>query len=140
MKYELFLEQSNLYEGLIKAVVDKAGGWEEFKGMAPDVYNHGADGGFHGFIYTWETVAFAEANLEEILEHARKLAESFDFSDEFELVAGFGCIKDLGLTPGQVAATIYRRKHEDRDAVFNALAWFALEEVANSLMDVAVGH
>lgn len=48
------------------------------------------------------------------------------------MIAGFNCID---LTAEEVAEAIYNGKSEDRTTVFNALAWYALEEVCRGYVD-----
>jgi len=62
-------------------------------------------------------------------------------TDAFSMIAGFNCLKGLDLTPGKIAALIYGREPSDDDgsadytSLFNALAWYAGEEVSRSFCD-----
>lgn len=140
-----FIESSNINARLIRAVVNQLGGWEAFQEKAPDICNHGAAGGFGGIIYYSETVAFAKKHKKLIIEQAEQLAADIGDGDAFQLIAGFNCLKDLELTPGQIAALVYGREPRDGDAaddytqVFNALCWFAAEEVSRSSVDFLEG-
>jgi hypothetical protein len=127
-----FVAESNIDESLIRAVVRKMGGWGSFTESAEDVSNHGADGGFGGFVYYTDTVPFAKRNLDSILSYAKDMASDLGEGDEYKLIAGFNCLK---MEVGQVAGAIHNPKHEDRTTVLNALAWFALEEVCRSYVD-----
>lgn len=124
-----FIKESNINEKLIRAVVRQIGGWESFTNSAQDITNHGIDGGFHGFIYTAETVKFAKNNLPEIMELAKNLAYQIG-EDTYKMIAGFKCLKDYAYL--DVGESIYNKKSEDYGTVLNALAWFAGEEVARS--------
>jgi len=99
-----------------------------------DIVNHGIDGGFTGFIYHTDTVAFAEANKADILQLALGMAEECGFDGAYSLVAGFGCLGE-GYTPDSVADAVNDPEHEDYTQVMNALAWFAAEEVARGICD-----
>lgn len=124
-----FIEQTNhIPPRLIRAVVNKVGGWAEFKEKAADIANHGAAGGVGGFIYYAETVPFTKKHKKQIMELARQDAESLGVS-LFDMIAGFN---GLGIGAAEVAEAIYSAKAEDRIDVFNILAWYALESVAQA--------
>jgi hypothetical protein len=128
-----FCSRSHLPASLIRATVKQAGGWGSFKEMAADVTNHGANGGFHGFIYTRDTVAFTKRNKAELLEMAKQMCEDLGEGDMFAMIGGFNCLK---ISAAEAAEAIYNSRSEERDNVFNALAWFALEEVSRSYVDL----
>ena len=130
--YKAFVTGCHINETLVRSVIRQVGGWGSFKEMAEDVANYGADGGFCGFIYNNETVAFTRRNLDAILEMAKDMADGMGEGDEYQLIAGFNCLK---MSVGQVAGAIHNSRHEDRTTVFNALAWFALEEVCRAFVD-----
>lgn len=129
-----FTQASHINADLIRAVVKQCGGWQSFKSMAKDVTEHGADGGFSGFIYYTETVKFANNNKAAIVELARNMAEELGESGAVALVAGFVCLKASDVTVADIKAALMSLKAERdvNDLVFNALAWFALEEVSRS--------
>jgi len=127
-----FIKESNINEQLIRAAVRQIGGWENFTQSAEDISSHGIDAGFHGFIYTAETVKFAKNNLPEIMELAKNMASEMG-ENTYKMIAQFNCLKDY---PGLDAAeAIYNKKSEDHETVLNALAWFACEEVARSYVE-----
>lgn len=132
-----FVEKSHIDDKLIRAVVRQIGGWESFTQNAPDISAHGIDGGFHGFIYTAETVKFAKKNLPEIMELAKNMADDMG-EDKYKMIAGFNCLK--GYENLDVGSAIYNKKSEDHALVLNALAWFAGEEVARSYVDTLKGE
>lgn len=127
-----FIKHSHINPKLIRAVVRQCGGWDSFKEMAVDVANHGADAGWSGFTYYTDTVAFTKRNKADILEMAKEMAESIGEGNMFDLIAGFNCLKIL---PEEAAEAIYNSKSDAKDTVYNALAWFALEEVSRSYVD-----
>lgn len=129
---------------LIRAVVRQVGGWDTFKEHAED-YTKGADGGWAGFTYYHDTVPFATRNKDAILEMAKAQADDLGSEDEFAMIAGFNCLRDMKVTPGEIARAVYDarkrtvRTQEARDVrtqVLNALAWYALEEVARAYCDL----
>lgn len=129
-----FIEKTNIPAKLVRAVVRQCGGWTEFKELAFDVAKYGASGGTSGFIYYAETVPFTKCNLAAILQAARDLADSIGEGNEFDLIAGFNGLRGE-FTGAEIAKAIYSPRDEGRQTVFNALAWFALEIVAQAYCD-----
>jgi len=99
-----------------------------------DIHSYGIEGGFGGFIYYSDTVAFAEQNKSDILEIARDMADSLGEDGAYSLIAGFPCLGD-GYTADSVADAINDEDHEDRTQVLNAMAWFAAEEFAHYMIE-----
>lgn len=102
-----------------------------------DVYNHGADSGFSGFTYYHETSAFYARHKAAINELAQEMADSLG-EDVIEMIKIFNCIKG-DFSTAEIAKTMYGRRTEkeknDLCQIDNALAWFALEEVAREVCD-----
>lgn len=133
MKLNQFIATSHLDADLIRAVVRQSGGWSSFTEMAKDIADHGIGGGFHGWIYYADTVAFAKRNKAQIMAMARELANDIG-EDVFAMIGGFNCLK---MDSAAVAEAIYNPRSDDSVQVFNALAWFAAEEVARSYCDIS---
>ena len=123
----------NIPEDLIRATVRQSGGWAAFKDHAPDITNHGAGGGFHGFTYYTDTLDFTRKNRADIVTLCETMAADLGESGPVALVKGFNCLKDA--TEAEVASTLYGKGDEDTQ-VSNALAWFALEEVSRAYSDM----
>lgn len=136
-----FIKHSHIDPALIRAVVRQLGDWQTATERLPDIASHGAQSGYSGFIYYTETTAFARKNKTVILKLAEDLAQEIGEGDAAQLIAGFNCFKNDPLSPSQVARLIYGSKPRDDDGqadwqyIFNALAWFAAEEVARSYSD-----
>ena len=128
-----FCEVSHIDADLIRAVVRQFGGWDSFKESAIDVANNSIDGGFHGFIYYRDTVTFTRRNKAAILKMARDMAADFGEGSEYKLIAGFNCLK---ISEGEAAEAVHNARSVMRDTVYNALAWFAGEEVCRSYSDL----
>jgi hypothetical protein len=137
------IANSNIPAKLIRAVVRQIVDKESFN----DICRGGRDGGFHGFIYTHDTVAFFKRNRAEIVDLVRSMADDMG-EDSISFVAGFGCLRGHGesyVSPRdrrtvELRESIARclfggRLSDDNDAVANALAWFAGEEVARAFCD-----
>jgi hypothetical protein len=124
-------------EKLIKAVKDQLG-YEEGDFYFEDVYNNGAGGGYPGFCYYSDTVAFYKKNRKAIVELVKEYAEDFFDETPINMVMGFNCLKGFA-TEEEVAIALYGRSSDigkDDNSVPNALAWFALEEVARYIMEL----
>lgn len=128
-----FIAFSHLPSSLIRAVVRQLGGWESFQESAPDIARYGIDGGFHGFIYTSDTVAFFRKNRQSILLLAATQAEDFGLGI-LEMIAGFNCL-DKQYTIDEIGQTLYGTPRQMDDIIANAMAWYAGEEVARSFKD-----
>ena len=135
-----FCEASHLSTPLIRATVRQFGGWESFKESAPDVCQHGIDGGFHGFIYNKDTEAFARRNRAEIAKMAGEQADDFG-TGVHEMIRGFGCFRGQKLTDEEIGSALYAGKDVEGGAsVLNALAWYAGEEVARAFCDLTADN
>ena len=87
----------------------------DFASTMQDIANHGADAGFHGFIYYHETCDYYDANQELIWEALCDDAEASFGSTPMQIIAGFTSYinSDMSLK--------------------NVLAWYALERAANEV-------
>ena len=154
-----FLKAANINPKLAGAVIRQFGGWDYFKEQAQDVANHGIDGGYCGFIYYAETVAFTKKHKKAIVENVKQFAD--DVGESFtKVIAGFNCLKDSGITENDIImALISPRSCNDYGLqqvyddlmmslmsqcscdedvlyqVYNALAWYAGETVAREYVD-----
>lgn len=111
---------------LAAAVIRQSGGWQAFKENAPDISNHGIDGGFHGWIYTADTVAFYRANRAGIVDWLAQTADNFG-CDPVGMLASWRCLQ--GCSQAEILATIAGT--EISDTVANGLAWGIAEDAAN---------
>ena len=103
----------------------------------------GADGGFCGFIYYYETWKFFRRNRSAIVAALQEMAESVGDGCAVDLVRGFSCFKgdqptadEVGrLLWGEIPAEWSEGADIDEHNVANACALFALEECANKWND-----
>ena len=133
MNLKSFIEKSNLPEDLVRQVVRQIGGWDSFKEQARDVSMYGAAAGFAGFLYYTDTCRFYAVNRDAILEAVRDMCDGLG-EEPIQFVRSFNCLK--GATESEVGLTLYGSKKQHDTQVANALAWFALEEVARSFDDL----
>jgi hypothetical protein len=127
------IESTNIPETLVRAVVRKMGGWESFTQSAPDITRNGISGGFHGFIYYSDTIAFAKRNRKAILEMATEQAKEFGFG-LVEMIMNFGCLRNNNPTEYEIVKALAGRATETQ--VPNALAWYVGEEVSRAYCDL----
>lgn len=131
---ELVAAAGNINEKLVRGVVRQFGGKEAFFENADDVSRHGIGGGYSGFIYYVETVAFFRKYKDEIVELAENVAN--DIGDNvIEMITSFNCIKGE-YTGSDVGKALYGRYDSNYDTLYNALAWFAGEEVCRIASDL----
>ena len=126
----------NVSERMLSDISRRVGTWEEYRdGIAQEINDHGADCGFSGFVYYYETSAFFRRRSNEILPMLRDLAEELGQTPA-EMVSGFRCLSGV-VDRDTVAAVLAfgRVGYNDRATVQNALAWFALETVSARLVD-----
>ena len=112
---------------LINAVAKQMGGMANLKKSASDICNYGAAGGFNGFIYYTDTVAFTKRNHALIMELLNIYADDMG-TNALELLSSFKCFKDM--KEYEIFDGLMDPKSVDRTTIYNGLAWFALEEVA----------
>ena len=103
---------------------------QEFLETLQDVSNHGAGGGFGGFIYYGETVDFTRRNRAEIMTQLKEDADSFG-SSVSDMVCNFNCFK--GYSEDEILVALYSGTGDNVTTVYNGLAWYALESVASQL-------
>ena len=120
---------------LITGVIDSLGGWnDEMQGKLADIRNHGIGGGFTGFCYYTETVAFFRKYRTDIMNLATRQAEDLNMG-YLEMIQGFNCFRTQtdnkpDYTIEEIAEAIFTRKGDKSDYILNGMAWYAGEEVS----------
>lgn len=130
-----FIAESGLNASLVRSTVRQCHGWQGFKEIAHDVCNHGANAGFGGFIYPSETVPFYKRNKKALLEICKEQANDI-YGHGMTVpgfIAGFNCVD---CSAEHVAIALYTGKGDNVTEVYNALAWFVIEEVARRYCDI----
>ena len=135
------IANSSIPATLIRAVVKNMGGWESFKESAQDVVDHGASCGFGSFIYYTDTIAFTTKNRKSIAAYAAEQSKEIGYKDEIEMILSFKCLQDYNdpITTSEIAKALYGRlaDTDTKTIIYNALAWYALEEAARAYCDLA---
>ncbi len=126
-------EESIVPAKLVRAVIKQLGGGKEAIETLGDVYKHGADGGgFCGFTYYTDTVKFYRRNRSDIVAIAKEMSGDLGM-DVIDMISHFGCFRGRDVETSCIARALYG--NVDDPEVPNALAWFALEEVARAFYD-----
>jgi hypothetical protein len=119
-------------EKLVNAVIKRVG-----KESLQNVVNIGANAGFPGFTYNWETIAFFKQYRDEIVPIIEDYSRELEISP-IEFVASFRILQMDPKDPSdeaEIARALYGNLRDDDVFVPNALALFALEEVANYVVE-----
>jgi hypothetical protein len=130
---------------LARAVLRQLGGGADAVQSARDAAEHGADGGFGGFTYSNDCRDFVRRNKAAIKEAVQEMARDLG-EDEIQMIRGFNCLSTRGRTEihydcmtSEVASVLYGDGSDAGDMaakIYDALAWFALEEVGRSITDL----
>lgn len=113
---------------LKRAVMRQFGDSESFYASVADIANHGASGGVSGFIYYSDTVNFTKRNKSKIMQTLTELSNDMGESI-ISLLSHWQCLR--GMSQCEIMGGLYNPKSDNKTAVYNALAWYALEDVAN---------
>lgn len=139
MTTKLKRDQAVAAHPLAEAVIEQHGGWDDdTQDTFREIAEHGADAGWGGFCYYSETCEFVRNNRPGIAAAAEDTAESLG-EGVIDLVRGFNCIDQDEVSQRDVALALYSDVDQSEGQKFaqNALAWFALEEVARAITDLA---
>ncbi|GHV92368.1 hypothetical protein AGMMS50268_28710 [Spirochaetia bacterium] len=112
---------------------DRLESLKELFGNLADCSKHGADGGFSGFCYHSETIAFFLHNRRDILKNLELLAEELG-EDIIKMVQGFGVFRHTTPpTAGEVGKALWDtgKVQENLTELYNVFSWFCLEEVSH---------
>jgi len=99
-----------------------------------EVAEYGADKGWPGFTTYTDTCSFFHDHQALIVALVKEIAgEEIAGEDPISFVASFRCLDDDPDTRDEIGRCIYGAPLPSDISVPNALAWFALEDVARSL-------
>ena len=113
---------------LKRAVMRQFGGSESFYESVSGIANYGASGGVSGFIYYSDTVNFTKRNKIKIMRSLTELSNDVGESI-VSMLSHWQCLK--GMSQCEIMEGLYSPKSDNKTIVYNALAWYALEEVAH---------
>ena len=129
-------KKNGINESMLRSVCLRVGGWPEYRDrIAREISEHGADAGWSGFTYYRDTNAFAVSFRREIMAMLANDADDLEQSVP-EMVASFGCLAG-SVSQDEVAITLGsgRCNADTKAAIWNALAWYALEDVSRRLVE-----
>jgi ABC-type long-subunit fatty acid transport system fused permease/ATPase subunit len=113
------------------------GSWDSLKELSAEFENcaeYGASGGFSGFIYYSETIAFFKANRQDIISHMEQTASELG-TDLISMIREFGVFRySEKPTADEVGKALWdtRKTHPELTSLYNVFAWYALEEVSRT--------
>ncbi len=122
---------------LKRAVMRQFGDSESFYESVPDIANYGASCGVSGFIYYTDTVAFTKRNKAKIMQCLEELSSDCGESI-ISMLSQWKCLK--GLTQREIMEGLYNPKSDDKTQIYNALAWYALEDVAHVVYNMGYSY
>lgn len=122
---------------LIDLVIEQFGDEEYFTQCASDIASHGANAGWNGFVYHSDTVPFGEMIRTHVKPILKEYADEFGEDGIFSMMSGWECLD--GYSVDEIAEGWCSSEDDSHTAVMNALAWFALEEVARAYVDSLEG-
>lgn len=124
------------YKRLINAVISRIS-----MEYVEDVNRHGINGGFSGFIYYSDTVAFFRQYRKDILKLAEDMASQLG-EDMITMISNFNCLssgsypnRKPDYTTTEISQAIFTGRGDASTQVLNAMAWFAAEEVCRMFED-----
>jgi hypothetical protein len=134
--YSSFPERTvnKVIEALGYPLTGSGGTFKELSAELVNCAEHGADGGFSGFIYYNETIPFFKKNRAAIASHIEQTAAELG-TDIFSMVQGFGVFSNSEKpTPSEIGKALWdsSQTHPDLTSLYNVFAWYALEEVSRT--------
>ena len=99
-----------------------------------NIANYGADSGFVGFTYYYDTCKFFDDNKELIFKQLLDDRLNIGYSSLTEMLSSFRCFKDVDTS--DIEAFLINSDDEsnnEQTTLKNGLAWYALETVARQL-------
>jgi hypothetical protein len=132
------ISHSGINATLVRSTIKQIGGFDTFKQYASDIANNGAAAGWCGFTYYTDTVSFTKRNKKHILEMLKEQAASFGDDNPLSFVASFQCLKNEDIN--EIADGMYNPRSDNQTTIYNALAWYVLEEISRAYSDLQYEH
>jgi hypothetical protein len=98
-----------------------------------DCAKHGADGGFPGFTYYSDTLAFFRRNRKDIIKNLELTAEESG-EDIISMVRNFSIFRyDTPPALSSIGRTLWGmgKLQDDLTSLYNVFFWFCLEEISH---------
>lgn len=115
------------YKNLINAVVCRVD-----LDNVENIVNHGISGGYSGFMYYNDTVAFWRKYRNDITTHMKNFASDLDESIG-DFLSSFNCFK--GYDQDELLEAFYGSYNDEFTTIYNGFAWYAAEEVCRMIVN-----
>lgn len=115
------------YKNLINAVVRRVD-----LDNVENIVNNGISGGYSGFIYYTDTVAFWRKYRTDITNHMKNFASDLGES-MCDFLSNFNCFN--GYDQDELLEAFYGRYNDEYTTIYNGFAWYAAEEVCRMILD-----
>ena len=131
-KQEEFLNNYTSNDELSKIVIEQGGGFEHFESNAIDISNHGAGGGFNGWVDSYQMSEWVENNHDTILTVLKNDCDEFGIESVQELLDPSGK-KFSDYSENEINAVIFEADKENDASlsVMTSIAYYAVEKVSN---------
>jgi hypothetical protein len=128
------IEDSSLDATLIRSLVRSHGGWKEFKSIASDISNYGANTGI-SFVYYADTNKAFRANSKALRSWISDLAKECYDLGVLEMLQGWRGIGKI-YTIDEIGSALYTGKGDAVDAVYSTIIYAAVEDLANRIVNM----
>jgi hypothetical protein len=108
--------------------------FNELSSQFENVTEHGANVGFCGFIYYYETIAFYKSHRQDIVRHLENTAAELG-EDIISMVQNFGIFRNSEKpSTSEIGKALWNngKCNENLTELYNVFAWYALEEVSRT--------
>lgn len=138
MRTKVTIKDATACHPLAGIVLAQLGGGRDAVESAIDAAHHGADGGFHGFIYHSDITPWVRRHKVAIRQALADMASDLG-EDAISMIRGFRCLQG-DATADEIGSVLYGDGSDAGDMagmIYSALAWFALEDVGRAITDLA---
>lgn len=127
------IENSVLEASVIRSLVRWHGGWSEFKEIARDISNYGANTGI-SFIYHADMRESFKANAPALKRWVSEMSLDYD-KGVLEMLQGWRGIGSI-YTLDEIATALYTGRGDAVDSVYSTIIYAAVEDLANTIVSM----
>lgn len=131
LKPSTVIENVNVDPSLVRGIVRWHGGWTEFKNIAEDISNHGANTGI-SFVWYSDSVKFFRNHAPAIKTWLASLAEDCYNCSMGEMVQQWNL---KSYTVDEINQALYTGKGDAVDQVFDTTLKAVVEEIARAVIE-----
>lgn len=133
LKLSTVIENTNLDASLVRGLVAWHGGWEEFKNIAQDISNHGANTGI-SFVWYEDSVKFFRNHAPAIKVWLKSLAsDSYDIESVGSMLSKWDLVSQYSVD--EINQALYTGKGDARDSVYDAAVKAVTQDLARVVVD-----